>query len=492
MDRRFPILILLAAAAAAAVFFGCGRSRAPTELHLRRGFVPTSSNPLDLEAASNAMALIPVRAPLVSTGKRGEIRGVLASRWKASADFREWRFEFRDDLAFETGEIIRPAHFAAAWTQFAAELRRRGSDDALLSKLEGFASPEPDGSISGLSFDEHSLTLRFRTGFPRLLAHAGDVAYALTHASCREPDTGAWICARKAVSSGPYRIVRWDKDGLELRLRRDFPARDRHPRAPDVIRFDDARSGTNSVEVRFQDSKSPLDDPAFRFLGGMESAIGYAYCNSWTHPKSPCRDAGSRRTMRARFYAELRKAGREFPNSFFPLSIPGIREGTADPRPSDAAPRGTFRVPKSAATADRPDPVHDALAKTAVELGFRLEPRGVEYGDFFRELTPGLGEYRLDLMYFTGALDPEDPVESVRSMFLSRESTRLPDPTGRIRAYLEREPVDLSAVNDVIWEDALVWPLGHVRNGLWTKGGADLSQINGNDAVPALQWVGIE
>lgn len=492
MDRRLPLILLPAAAAAALAL----RSRlappaAETELVLLDRFVASSSSPLDLEAASNALALLPVRSGLISTGKRGEIRGVLARRWEASEDFRRWRFEFRNDLAFETGETIRPSHLARAWTRLAAELRRRGSEDPLLSKLEGWDAPGPDGSISGLSHDETSVTLRFRKPFPRLLAHAGNVAYAVTAESCWDARSGAWVCERKAVSSGPYRVERWDRDSLTLRLRPDFPARDRHPRAPRVIRIGGRSAPAGAVPVHFQDSKSPPEDPAFRFSGGMESAVGYAYCNSWTHPESPCRDAGARRRMRERFAARLREGGRGFPNSFFPLSVPGIREGDPKPRPADAAPKGALRVP-TRSRSPAGDPVHAALELAAKDLGISLVERPVDYARFTRDLVPGLPEYEHDLTYFTSGIDPEDPVESLRAMFLSRESSRLPDPTGRIRTLLEQEPVDLPAVNDGIWDDALIWPLGHVQNGLWTKGGADLSLLNANNAVPALQWVGID
>jgi len=78
---------------------------------------------------------------------------------------------------------------------------------------------------------------------------------------------------------------------------------------------------------------------------------------------------------------------------------------------------------------------------------------------------------------FSGIL-VEDPDSDIRFMFQSKEGIRLPDLDGRISKELERTKIDVNAVNRLIWDQALIWPIGHFSYGLWVKSKYDLSRLN--------------
>ena len=84
----------------------------------------------------------------------------------------------------------------------------------------------------------------------------------------------------------------------------------------------------------------------------------------------------------------------------------------------------------------------------------------------------------------------EEPLDVVRFMFLSEEGIRLPDEDGSIRAELGRENPDIQKINELLWEQAIVWPVMHYSSGLWARGEIDFSEINLSLPPTDFEWLG--
>jgi len=496
--ERIKILSAVAVGAAVLAFFTLGKRTAQRELQVYTMPMPWSSDPKELYIGNISRILGATRSGLVSTGKKGEIQGILAENWEASDDFRVWKFHFRKGLVFETGEKILPSNLADSWIWLANHFRSKKSETTFLERLEGYHTPGPNGEIAGLVADEDSLTLRFKNPAPKLLSKIDDPRYSVTHPHCRDKKSNKWSCERKTISSGPYRITRWKKNEIELRLRPDFPAGLHHPRAAETIIVSDTPAMRASANVLFSSSADDeIDKKKFRFSGGTESTIGFSYCVSWTHPDSPCYTRKGRQSLRDRFFKFLEGAilfeNFVIHRSFFPLSLPGIKESTLlEQATTGTIPElnGTLRIQAIGDQPEGPGPIERNFEKTAESFGMKLVEVPTDATVLFSEMEPNRPSYQYDLIFVSNTIDLNDFDANIRSWFLAKTGARLPDETGNIRRELMKEKLDLQTINELLWEDAIIWPSGHVTPGIWAPEEIDLSLINQEAKYETLKWLG--
>lgn len=409
---------------------------------------------------------------------------VLAESWEADSDARVWRFRLRPGMLWENGEPIAGAEILASWRRASLALSRRGMKDGLFSRLAG-----PSGGLPGARLDGRVLALRFERPFPKLLDVLGLPLYAVVHPTCYDAVSGAWLCHRRTVSSGPYRISHWGRHSFRLALRGDVPKTLRHAAAPEEFVFVPA-APRGSADLALGASLEAAFSESMRFSGGMESTISYLRCQSWSHPSSTFHSPEIRRVLRASFYREFRGLGGIPRLSFFPPAVVGVRESSEPPEDSPGsrpAKGGRLSFRSSWSFTRR---YQDAVERMAAREGLKFEALFIPKADMRKELAPGLARYRNDLVVAMVSMGSDDPSGAVRDMFLGLDGILLPDPTGRIRRELVRAEVDLQRVNEILWDDAIVWPVEHFGMGWWLKPGLDPSQVNFDAIPPALEWLG--
>lgn len=452
--------------------------------------IPYSSDPLDIDHMSNNVAFAPVYSGLVSDFQRGSYQGVLAESWTASPDHRIWSFTMRRGIRFEDGTEVDAGHVIAAWKRLGKLKRQRGSFGGFLDRLEGFDRPGPGGEVSGLSHDGRSISLRFREPYPNLLAALSETVNSVVPSSCFDEKSGEWRCTRTAPSSGPYRVVRWDADEVELALRTDFPAEFRHPKAP--ARFVlSGRFHSGEADLIFGASDQGPSSRGYSFHGGMESGIAFAYCRAWARPGGVCREPSARRAIRNAFAQAMRARGGNVARSFFPVAVLGGAVGPRGRETSSAADLKARTVAFNAlGTKDRPSHVDVSLAAALAAVGGRPVEVGLSAQEWNEHLEPMLPNPKADIVFVATEVTPDQSESSVRFMFLSKEGIRLPDPTGRIRKELAAERLDFRRIDDLLYDDALVWPYRHFAWGTWALPTVDMSRVNIALPNPRLQWVG--
>jgi hypothetical protein len=116
----------------------------------------------------------------------------------------------------------------------------------------------------------------------------------------------------------------------------------------------------------------------------------------------------------------------------------------------------------------------------AAATAIGMEAIGVEVPQelSMKEYDPDLSSYGADLYVLPTNVLVEAPESDIRFMFESTEGIRLPDSTGEIRDELKKPQLDPQRINELIWEQAIVWPLTHFAFGVWTRPNVDLSQMN--------------
>lgn len=442
---------------------------------------------------SNDIAFAPVYSGLVSDYERGRYTGVLAESWTASSDFKQWDFRLRRGITFEDGREVGAGDILASWRRLAVQMRRRGSRGGFLEKLEGFERMGGDGSISGLSNGAGAIRLRFKVPFPNLLAALSETMNSVVAPECYHPKSGDWLCTRKAVSSGPYRLARWDENVLVLELRHDFPAEFRHPRALHTVAVGD-RWSLDQVGLVFSASNRPPQDPDFVFHGGMEAGISFVACLSWAKPGSVCSARKTREEMRGALQRSLVRSGFAASRSFFPPAIPGIRDAELHLDAEAGSHRASGRTllfDPMKGSGGYALAVNAAVAAAAQAVGARAVQHPLTVTEWNEELEPRLKDRRVDVAMVATEITPDQRDSSVRFMFRSKEGVRLPDPTGRIERELQREPLDFQRINDLLWDDAVVWPLEHFAWGTWARASFDLSKLNSALPNPRVQWIGV-
>jgi hypothetical protein len=61
----------------------------------------------------------------------------------------------------------------------------------------------------------------------------------------------------------------------------------------------------------------------------------------------------------------------------------------------------------------------------------------------------------------------EQPEDDMRFMIQSKQGIRLPDPTGRLHSLTSQKQFTAHEMNEILWDDALVWPIAHSASGIW-------------------------
>lgn len=471
-------------------FTACGRHVPDPPLTVSVDSLPSSSDPLDGDVSSHVAAFTPVYATLASNTRKGSFHGVLAESWSASPDFRTWKFQFGRRIRYEDGTVVEPEHLARSWRRLAALMRRRRSSDGFLSRLEGFKKEE---GPTGIRWDASSITLTFVEPNKEVLPAVSEAVYGAVSPDCFDARTLDWKCRRRAVASGPYGIAQWDDSGLELRLRRDSPEAIRHPKAPERILIRRAAAGAPPADIVFGDSLQTSPGAEFRFFGGMDAGVSFLRCQSWPDRRRPCGDRRTRRALRRAFYRELVRLGGSPALTFFPPSVIGTRplEPDAGEAAVGGALVGSTVVVSPMDPTDRSAALVDASLKAATHaLALKLASRALTAEERYAQADPGSPAFGADVVPMMTEVTLDQADSSIRYMFESAEGVRLPDPTGRAGRIIARTPVDMRSVDEVLWDDAIIWPLQHLSWGVWAHPKVDVSQANIALPVPALHWMG--
>lgn len=454
---------------------------------------------MEYDSFTHHVTFRPVFASVVGSYRAGGYVGILASKWRNTDNFKTWEFEIRPGLTFENGDPITPEVILKSWNRVAYLMKIADSKSGLFEFLKGFdqiksASDRPEG----MSATNSSVRLEFSRAIPDLIEKIGFGLYAVVHPSQFDGSSGAWLDERKAISSSGYKITHWDNELFTLELRPEFPKELLHPHPINRVNIQFVRNleTVHASELVIAPSYDLSLDNNFEFQGPVNANIVYAICVGWQDNSRICGDLSRRRQLRTAFYRGLAKANFSPTRSFLPLSVNGSRE-LVDlnqdelrlklENPNLKIPKLNFGL-KSESNRNRYT-LNESIHLATVELvkGYQLELEELDLDD----LRVG-EEPPIDLDFRITGILVEQPREDLKFMFLSKQGINLPDTDGRITAELQKEDFDPQKINELIWDQAVVWPMMHFSQGIWVRkdSNLDLSLINLTLPPTDFQWLG--
>lgn len=455
-----------------------------------------SSDPLDFDISSHHVAFRPVLAGLVSLYKKGEILGVLADRWSTNEAMTRWEFHIRPNMKFQNGDAITAEVVASSLKRMAHILKVRGSKSGLFEHCIGFDTLDsPSSQWDGLAVKDDAIIFTLTKPMPKFLETISFGLYSIAHPSDYDHITGAWINAKKVIASGPYTIKNWSENSLMLELRKDFPTELRHPKASKLWEITWQEGEDQIADIVSGDSETaPSRDHIF--IRGIYSSIEYLTCTSWSHPQSICHSSDNRKILRAKFAKGMAAAGLPTSSSFLPPLSPGVHEIKEDfAIYSDRKFDKTYppiRFRKKSPLLNSPyKKYREVFTSISHELNSEIEWVDVDRAAYQRNKEANLQRYDYDFSIQGSEIDIEDPRETLRFMFLSKEGIRLPDATGDIIEALKEPNFSLQTINELIWKQAIIWPILHHAHSIWVKKERfNFSLLNTETAATDISWIG--
>lgn len=471
---------------------------------------PTSTDPLLYDNFVHHLAFTSVLSGLVNQYKKGEIKPQVAERWTVSDDGLAYRFWIKRGLTFSDGSEITGDVVAANLRRVAYVKQERGSRSGLLEFVEGFGTirSADDRTFSGIEVSRSEdggqdiVTIHLSRPVSDFLEKLSFGFYTIAHPSSFDPKTGSWRDAKNPISSGPYKIAKWTDNHLVLELRIDTNF-DIHPRAYRKIEISNTRDPETAFSADvYMGSQDSLAAPAGHvFHGPVASNITYIRCDLSDDPTNPLSNRLIRLAFRTLLYAEAEKRGLPIARSFFPPALQRVEE-LSDPSVASPAEvqaimqawRGKTRdlvLPLFPTPMKSPDKKH---IKHSFETLFEateaaLKSLGIPYRVRPYSLA-GEETFKYDIMYWITGVRVDAPLADIRFMFLSKEGIQLPDETGEIKKLVASETFEPQRVNELLWEQGLIWPLDHTTQGLWVAPTVDMSMVATHLPPTAFEFIG--
>ena len=440
---------------------------------------PFTTDPLEYDALVHHEAFGSVYASLVSLHKKGGFQPILAEKWTVSNDRKTWTFFIRPHIFFENGDAITAKTIIDSWKRMIFLQNMRGSESQFFKNLVGIHSfHKMSDDILGLKADGPKLTIRLSTPIERFLEIISFGNYAVVHPNDYDATSGIWKNPHKITSSSFYKIQSWSSDSIELELKEKFLPELRHPLAFKKISLVWGETVTTDIASGDSISNFPND---YTFHGSSPSAIAFIRIYSWKDKNSPLSSLEMRKYLREKFYQSMETHGQNITTSFFNPVMAGT-----DEMPREQAKAIAFESPRKInfALTLRPHNramflYNNAMKETLTQnqiAGKEIKVKKPQevYEMFDEDKSP----HNIDISAAFTTILIENPFDDIKFMFLSKEGLCFPDADGRIKTELAKNTFSPQKINQLMWEQAIIWPITHFALGLWSKDFIDLSQLN--------------
>jgi len=456
---------------------------------------PFSVDPIDYDSFVHHVAFTSIFANLITQYEKGKISGVIADEWQSSDDWKTWKLHIRNAMRFENGDLITPEIVKTSLTRIAFLMKEKKSKSGLIENLAGIEKlTGPVDDFEGIKIDGSYLVLSFNKPLKNMLELISFGLYSIVHPNDFDHATGLWKDKKSAISSGAYKITKWDDTAIEVTKRADFNLT--HPNVFKRYKFTANTELKDKADLIL--ALSTEEHAGYEFKGTTSSNIAYMQCFSWNETDSPCSDLQVRKTLRFHFYKYLEQHSFQHTKSFFPLVLPNVKEFELEDQLNQIEKNDSSKF-KRKVRFGRVSPKATGILEVLAEatkyavntLGFEFEESFVSNQVFIHNVTGGPSKHDFDFSRIVTGILIENPFEDVRFMVQSKEGIRLPDPSKKLHEITDKDEFEVGEVNQQLWDDAIVWPVQHLGLGLWArKGMFDFSKINLVLPSTDISWIG--
>lgn len=431
----------------------------------------------------------------------GSVSPELARSWKQERGGTLWKIQLRSDVKFTNGEAVTSEIVERSLKRIFFLLKKQNTKYIFVKKLKGFDGfSGPEDELKGLRAKpiDNEIELEFEEPIPKLSEAISFGHFAIVHPSNYDQKTGEWISADwpSLIGCGPYKVKAVNDDALVLEKRIHFPK--------DLA----AKNGFKEIEMIFKTSE---ENPADIFLGGPNvdsklknthdffpngsRTITYLRVFPWAVKDSIWENRRIRKSIRDVIYKNFAAVGANFSRSFFPTTLNGVAEPleidvTSNESISIEGTELDFGDPYSEDYKGPTTLLYKGLMKAFEDLGFKIsKKRGIPLEELVKLNDRPKERTLMDVGTFVTGISLEDPESDVRLMF-SKEGIDLPDPTGKIAEELKKSKINIQAINQQLYDDAIIWPVSISNRGFWARKDLDLSDYNTLKPLGELQWIG--
>lgn len=461
---------------------------------------PFSPDPYKFDYQIHHIVYGSIFAKLVSQYKQGEIVGVLAQSWRSDSEGKTWTFKIRSGMKFTNGELITAESIALSIKRLLLVANRHKSGLDILHQIVGASNlSSMESPLIGVSAVGDQLIIQLNEQNPKLLDILSFGLFGIVHHSNFNKTSGDWLPETPLVSSGPYEITTSGAADMILSLRSDYPAYLRHKNAFQRVRITWNPEDRYKSEISSGFKITDGFDNTYKFASKtQDTAIFYFRCYTWLKKDSIFAKKKVRVALRDWVYQQMEATGYKPVLSFFPLALNGIRE--LGQKEANVSALEILRGQKvkiylpTTANLKPYKPLAEALQTLETRFGVNIKiiPREDISSEQFHELIDSHAEHHVADAGLTGTgISILDPKSDIRFMILAKEGIRLPDDDGSLHATVKDENFSPQHINEIIWEQALAWPLFHTSSGIWVKDSVvDLSLFNHLLPFSEFEWIG--
>ncbi len=479
-----------------AVFSGC--TSRETKLTVWSRSEPFSADPYEFNAAVHHVVWGPVFIKLFTAYKDARIEPSLVASWASNDQHTRWSFKIRGDVFFSNGDKILPKHVLLSLKRFFLLAKKNNSTNHLLLKLKGADRLHSmNDDVSGLTIDsEGTLVIDLNKpekNFPETLAFG---LYAVIHPNDYDALDGTWKGGLTPIASGPYEVQKNDAAHIILTRRNSYPSDQRANNAFSKIEYKwiDAELKKASDIYDGYGTEQPISG-RFEFKGNTNDNVLFLRILGWQNSYEPLSNKLVRASLREAFYNHMLSKGIKVRRSLYPaLHV----ESVESVKPENTL-KNKFLSGKSIKFSppgrlDIPSLLHmrDSLVAAIEEAGGKVitAPK-LSMKEFIGLKKIKAGDPIPFHFYGTiTTIGNEDPKETTKLMF-SPEGVFLPDPGARVKKLMRNESFSINQVNELIFDEAVVWPVLHFSHGFFVNTSkVDLSRYNHQWPLSELQWMG--
>lgn len=452
---------------------------------------PHSLDPVEYDYFVHHAAFRSIFSSIVTQYPIGGYKGVLAKSWVVDDEYKTWKFKLRTDLKFDNGDFITPQHVITSLKRIAFLQLKKKSRPILFKNMIGIDKfSKMNDVIEGLQIiDNDTLLMKYSGSFKNLLEVISFGLYAIVHPNDFDKNDGTWKNSKSAISSAAYKIKFWDEERIQLSLRTDFGYEDHHKSRFKQVSISWMANDKEQSDIVLQPSfATELSSLRLKFVGPVPSSIMYLRCDSWNQEGSICSTRQNRVALRESFYESFQASGGKVVRSFFPLAMSGITE-IKKINPLSFNIKNTNKKLIFKYSKDNVSAFSKSLLSVATKFDL----------DFFNEKIPLKDAYyflenekktNFDIFLYSTGILLDDPEHDIEFMFLTKEGVILPDEDGTITTDLKKGLVNPQRINQIIFDQAIIWPIFHYSNGIWINENIDVSMLDVVQPPIDFNWVG--
>jgi hypothetical protein len=437
---------------------------------------PSSFDPVSHDLFVHHITQRAVTATLVTQYYAGSFIPVAAESWKVSEDRTEWVFQMRKNFFFENGEPINAEAVELSLRRMAYLMKKSHSKSGVFEFVEGFENIKNlQGKISGLILNTEAQTVTIKLIKPveKFLDKLSFGLYGIVSKSDFSETTGEWKNKKQINSSGLYKVKNWSEKFIEVEKKQDFPKNIFFENSFNNVLF--SWDQNKKADVYMRSELDPPEGEGYEFFGGARNGIWYVRLTGAHLKQSPFFEKETRQKLMKTFYENLSKINFKPTYSFLPLAINGVKEVSnilkvlekKEMCQTNTKETGKARVLIPLVQTGQRFKIRTILKETIETCGFEVEDISVNAGRLSEAISKTASDVPFDAGFLITGILIEKPIDDMRFMIESAHGIQLPDASGKLTKLVAQEEFSAQEFNELVSEDATIWPVTHVGNGLW-------------------------